>query len=236
MDELKEIFRMALETEKARAKGEWALLKKLKGQAKLSHILEYYKFHMVILSLVLIFVGSGVYRIFNPHPEPVLTIAWIAGFEQQENLDALAQALADALVESPDRETVLVIPFIFMGRAEFDAAIHSRLAAMITAADIDITISTIDIDEYGDIVADLTPFWALQDIYPFLEIAGLPADNVLYLVEPGWDSLPYGVFLTDSVLFEELGISVDGRFLSVLSNTNRVEAVMEAVGVIWGDT
>ena len=232
MDELKEIFLRAVEIEKTRIQKELALLKSLKGPEKRRHILEYYRFHVLVLGLILFFMGSGIHNIINPPKEPVLTIAWLAGFEEQEKLNALAKSLTDSLTENPDRETAQVIPFMFIGRPEFDTVQHGRLAAMITAADIDIIISTVYIDADGETMADFTPFWAFQSVMPFLEEAGLSDDNVLYFVEDGWDPLPHGVFLHDSILFEILDIPTKGRFLSIMSNTQKGEAVAEAIRII----
>ena len=233
MGELKDIFRRAVEIEKIRIRQELALLRSLKGPEKRRHIIEYYRFHMLVMGLILFFLGSGIHNIINPPKEPILTIAWLAGFEEQENLNALAKSLTYALAENPDREITQVIPFIFIGRPEFDVAQHGRLAAMITAADIDIVISTVYVDEDGETMADLTPFWAFQSVLPFLEEVGLPDDSVLYFVEDGWDPLPHGVFLHDSTLFKLLDMPTKGKFLSVMSNTPRGEAVLEAMRVIW---
>jgi len=230
--ELREKLRYDKELIKKRVNAEWALLKSLKGAERRQHIIDYYRLHIFVVAVVLFIMGNGVYTYFNPPKEPVVSVAWIGRFITDEQLIGLTNALTYALVYDFDREIAVVHPFILMGRPEFDMAQHNRLAAMITAGEIDVVISYAEMDESGNLTADMAPFWAFVNIYPVLEEAGLPGDNVIYFAEDGFDYMPHAVFIDQSPLLESLDIFTDGLFIGVMSNTRREEIIADVVRFI----
>ena len=230
--ELREKLRYDKELIKKRVNAEWALLKSLKGAERRQHIIDYYRLHIFVMAVVLFIIGNSVYTYFNPPKEPVVSVAWIGGFITDEQLIGLTNALTYALAYDLDRQIAVVHPFVLMGRPEFDMAQHNRLAAMITGGEIDVVISYAEMDENGNFTADMAPFWAFVNIYPILEEAGLPGDNVIYFAEDGFDYLPHAVFINQSPLLESLNIFTDGLFIGVMSNTRREEVIADVVRFI----
>ena len=227
INELFEIINRNWQFKKDSLRNELAILKTLPRDVRIRHIFEYYKLYLLIITAVLFFMGSGIYRIFNPPKEVLLHIAWMAGYELQETIDGLSADLTIALADDPENQIVEITTFMFVGSPEMDMAIHSRLAAMIAARDIDILIGTKVMDPFG---MNEPPIWALEVVYPFLEEYQL--GSVLYFVDDGWDPLPLAVMLGSSSVFESLGICADERFIAVLGNTRREDMARRALQVI----
>ena len=227
INELFEIIGSNWQYTKANLKNELVIFKTLPRGTRIQHILEYYRLYLLIMAAILFFAGAGIYRIFNPPKEVLVHIAWMAGYEHQETINGLSDDLTIILADDPENQTVEITPFMFVGSPEMDMAIHSRLAAMIAARDIDILIGTKVMDPFG---MNEPPIWALDTIYPFLEDYQL--GSVLYFVDDGWDPLPLAVMLGGSSVFESLGICSDERFIAVVSNTTREDMARRALQVI----
>jgi len=236
VNELRDKFEHEREMIRGRFRNEWQMLKTMKGAVRRQHIFAYYKFHMVIMAIILFLIGHTVFRMLNPLPESVLTIAWVgpSGSVLEDHLEDLAYKLSAIFADEDEREVVEVIPFIYMGRPEFDSTLNSRLTALITAADIDIVISTVAVDNNMEVFSDMAPFWAFQNIEPFLEYAGLPRENVIYFVEGNLDPLPCAVFLRESTFLSQFGIPTQNLFFAVVANTRREDTVVEAMRLFFG--
>jgi len=236
-EELKQILQRAKETETDRLKEEIALLKTLEGKTRIAHVFEYYKFHVIILVIVLYFVASGVWNIVRPPAQPIITIAWMGGLVLEEQLRSIENALIKEMIDEENltgrrRQTVEVLSFSPTGRAEFDMAMLYSFAAQVSISNIDIFIGYTG--ETMDDLLENVPFWTFKNVEHIVESLNLPREYILYIEEPGWDALPHALHISGNPFFEELGIITDRLFIAVLSNTQREEAVLDAIRVIFG--
>jgi hypothetical protein len=234
-NELKNVFNHERDLLKNRLRSEWATIKSMRGVARRQHILMYYKFHMIILAAVLIFMGTGIYRIINPPKEIILSVAWVgtADFITEGQLDALAGILTDALAANPDKQRVQVLPFILSGMPEQDSATVNRLAAIMGANDIDVLIGTITDGDYFEWMLGMVPFWAFEDIHAVLHEAGVPGERVIYFMEGDGEPLPRAVFINKSATLAALGIWAEDVYFAAVGNTKRPGLAAAALALLW---
>ena len=217
---------------KEKLRAEWKKIQSMQGREKWEYIWGYYKIHIIGVSAALLMTGSIVNDIFiNPPPSSVLTIAWMGGFEMEWQLNALRDALYPMVVEDPSSETVHILTFFITGTdPQQDMAQHTRFSAMVAARELDIVIGTLEYNEEAEILAlGMAPSWFFSDLRPFLAQAGIEPDGVIfYEAEEGYP-VAFAVPMEGSALFEEVGLFTEGRWLGIVGNTLRDEAVTYAV-------
>ena len=209
-------------------------IRSLKGKEKREYIWDYYKLH-IIGTIILLWVSGSIINdtIINPQPRPVLTIAWMAGFEPEAQLDALSMALypkLSELIENPGRETVQVINFFMGADPQLQMANHSRFSAMTAASELDIIIGTKEIHGEDWITLGLAPAWGLRDIRPY--IPGASADSFLFYESEEYGQIAFAAPLEGSPLFNSLGLQTENVYLGIMVNSMRKEAVQLAVQAI----
>jgi len=217
---------------KEKLRAEWKKIQSMKGREKWEYIWGYYKIHIIGISAVLLVAGSIINdTIINPPPNSVLTIAWMGGFELDGRLDELRDALYPMLVEDPGSETVHVLTFFITGDdPQQDMAQHTRFSAMTAARELDIVIGTLVHNEEADIMAlGLAPSWFFHDLRPFLAEAGIEPDGVIFHDDEEGNPVAFAIPTEGSAIFEDVGISTEGRWLGVVGNTQREEAAVKAI-------
>ena len=204
-------------------------IKSMEKTVRREYIWGYYKYHIIGSIVAVILIGSFINdTIINPPPQPILTIAWMAGFEFDEQFDALEDALYPAMVTNPRRETVSVIPFTLTGDPSFDMAMFQRFGAMTAAASLDIIIGYPTDYEGGIGGLGMAPGFMFLDLHPILDRAGVSADGLLYYQddEEMPEEIAFAFPIAESSLFYELGFhTTANRYLGVVANTPNIYSV-----------
>ena len=207
---------------------EWEKITSLKGKKRWEHIWEYYKILIIGIAIVLLLAGNMIYSaVFNPSPTIVLNVAWTYGPQLPEFFDELAIELNASLTTPTLNEQVDVFQSFMTGDPQIDMAFQSRFAAMIAIADLDIIIGN----------AEEIKHFASETM--LLEISSwLPQgfDNTINYRGDNGESGVFGISLSDSnvlknasfIYLEELGTP----YLAVLTNTNRLDKVKQAIEVL----
>jgi len=239
-DERKEYvdqLREESQTLKGRVAIEWRKIKEMDGGTKCAHIFEYYKFHILAIIVVIAICGYSVHRVLNPAPDSVLTIAFVGGWLPHEYENAIAEALAENLVEDPNREMVQVLTFtVSDADPQFTMMNHQRFAAMTAVREIDIVIG--NLATFGDDIEGLGMAHATNymDLVPLFEAAGvaLPSQPVM-VDDPETDYPPFAfaISIADSSFFEDIGLYLDEFYFGVILNTQRVDAIVHTIGRLW---
>ena len=214
---------------------EWQKIKALDKQARREYIWDYYRAPFVGLLIILLMLALLINDIYiNPPVRPVLAIAWTAEFEQQERFDALRDYLQPHIVYNPDRESVYIFSFIYTGDSEFDAAQFMRFSSMLAAGELDIVIGNfVHNEETGAMGLRMINARYLSELRPVLTEAGVSTDELLIYEE---ESLAFAVSIKNSPLFSDLGFGLDERYLGIMYNSRRPEAVLKAIRAIWEES
>ena len=209
-------------------------IRSLKGKEKWEYIWDYYKLH-IIGTIILLWISGSIINdtIINPPPQSVLTIAWMAGFEPDDRLNALSVALypkLEELVENPGREAVQVLNFFMGADPQLQMANHHRFAAMTAANELDIIIGTVVIHEEERITLGLAPTWGLRDIRTYIPEAN--AEGLLFYESEEYGTIAFAVPLEGSAFFNTLGLQTENVYLGIMINSLREEAVQLALHAI----
>jgi len=225
---------------KVRFREELQKIKSMQGREKRQYIWDYYKFHIIGTIIGVLMLGSLINdTIINPPPSSALTIAWMAGFELDERLNALEDVLHPIVVGDTDRERIMIIPFHIVGEPQNDMAQMQRFQAMLAAREIDIVIGHYEhvIDEEMDIDVrrlGLAPAWGFSDLRPILVEAGVTADAFIFCYDEEYGvPFAFATPLEGSALFTALEIPTEDRYLGVIVNTARHEQVVAAIHALW---
>ena len=220
-------------------------LKKLREMSfggKVKYIWEYYKLHLIGLILFLsILISLLNVWFFNPPAQPILTVAWSAGFIFDENIADLKNVLYEDIIDETKNETVEVM--LLLPGAEEDPqmfmAYITRLMAMVAARQLDIFVLNPDqlldhanngfIMPMEDILADIRT--AYPAVYSRME------DAITYIQYEFEDYGPQehimGIKISDSPLFLELDLNhgfMDRKmYFSAVINTDNIENVTRAL-------
>ena len=230
-------LRAESQTLKGRVAIEWRKIKEMDGRGRRAHIAEYYKFHILAVIIFFAICGYSIHSALNPAPDSVLTVAFVGGWLPEEYSNAIAEALGENLIEDPNREMVQILSFVESDTdPSFTMMNHQRFAAMIAVREIDIVIG--HLAAFGDDIEGLGMAHgnSYMDLVPLFEEAGvaLPAQPIV--IESDIDDYPpfaFAISAADSSLLQEVGLITDSFYFGVILNTQRLDAVVHAIGNLW---
>ncbi|MCL2400631.1 MAG: hypothetical protein FWC91_12910 [Defluviitaleaceae bacterium] len=224
-----------------RIRAEWQKIRSMQGRERREYIWDYYKFHIIGTIIGVLLVGSIVNdTIINPPPRSALTIAWAAGFEPHYRLDRLTYILNPAIVQESSRNTVQIISFVIGGDPQMSMAIHQQFFAMSAANELDIVVGNISQRDDGLQMLGIAPLMAFRDIRPTLEEVGiftdandLLYDNLVFYKGEGYETpIAVAISLDGNSVFDDAGLITENRFLGIMGNSLRDEAVVKAIQVL----
>jgi len=212
-------------------------LRKMPFKKKMEYIWEYYKFYLLGIVLVLVIIGSLINTWFiNPPPSTALFVAWSAGFATEEQLTDLADVLEELLVDKNENEEVIVSRFASSGvDPSFDMANVQRLVAMIAAGVIDVFILDLETLEEKSNNGFVKP---LEDVLAEIRSTNprvydrIMENAITIRYEPEEDIIAesiMGIYISDSVLYKELGFFEQDLYISIASTTRSLENVVRAI-------
>ncbi|MCL2016803.1 MAG: hypothetical protein FWG68_11220 [Defluviitaleaceae bacterium] len=220
---------------KERFAAEMQKIREMAWRERREYIWDYYKLH-IIGGLLFIFLGGSILNdtVINPPASSVLTIAWMAGFEMEENLNALSDTIYPIVVDYTQNETLHILNFNMIGDPQHDMAQHTRFSAMTAAQEIDIVIGTFAFNETTEVPnLGIAPAWTFMDLRPVLAEIGVNSDNLLFFEEDDNPPLAFAIPLDETPAFANLGIATENRYLAIVVNTLRYDAVVTALRELW---
>ena len=219
---------------KENLRAEWKKILGLKGAERREYIWTYYKIHIIATLATVFIVGSIINdTIINPPPTPILTIAWM-GFEFDESLDAVREALNSAMIEEPENEVVHILTFFTLGDPQHDMAQQQRFVAMAAANELDIIVGEFHhIEEFDATSIGIAPADFFGDLRPFLSEAGVEPEGLRFHDNEFDGTVGFAIPIETSPVLQNVGVFLENRYLGVVVNTLRDEAVTDAIRVLW---
>ena len=193
-------------------------LKQMNFREKRQHIWEYYKFHLLLLCVVLFVLYSFINWLVNPPPRDYMYIAWLGPQVLATQISDLNDLLSP-IVANPARERVTVTNYAASGDMAINAAMQTRFAAMLQTAGIDAIITTSEGLHDLDDVGWIRP---LDDILPYL-----PYINERFYTFP--DGRIMAVLLTHSPLLEAAGFDTYDLYITLVTNSRRANHVASGI-------
>lgn len=221
-------------TIKDKLREELQKIKVMNRSEKIDYIWAYYKLHIIGLAFGLIMGGMLINDlVINPSPRSVLTIAWMGGFEPQEHFDKVIESLSPLVVQYPNREAVHVLDFFVGADVQQSMAQRARFTAMSAAGELDIIIGNLEDHDGYFLGLGIAPIWGLKDLRPILAEAGISQDDLLFYDGEEMLNLAFAIPVEGSTFFNDIGISTEYLFLGVLQSSQRDDAVISALRLLW---
>ena len=194
------------------------------------YIWEYYKLHIIGVSIVLFMIGYIIHGRFNPPLQDYMYIAWLDVPASHIQLERLASGLI-TVVEDPERQHVIITNYSAVQDPQFNMALQARFMAYLRVGAIDVFV----IPRQGVYELNIEGF-----IRPFDEVAAYLSNSEIYdifnnrLVPLEFDGeiRNMAVSLTGSPFLEEFGIVDDDIYLSIVANTERLSVIARALEVL----
>jgi len=201
-------------------------LKKMNFTDKRQYIWEYYKLHLFLIGISLLFIGYLINIWFiNPPKRDYVYIAWQAHAVHHEHLTALGERLS-VIVEDTERYRVSFNSYVLVGDPQMDQALITRFFAMLQVGEVHAIITARD-----EIAASASGGF-LGPIYPVLDaLAELNSDVHNYVLErvatftyspEGEEAVTHalGINLDGAPLLEELGFFTNDVYLCLIINSS----------------
>lgn len=219
---LKEIMHNNLQKEKKK-------LKEMTFKKKCEYIWEYYKVHIIVTLIFILFSSSLGYSIYqNVKYDDILTSAIINNSMSDENRNYISNGFAEYYELDKESETLLFDDTFHIDLDtpnESTYASTQKFAAMVAAKSMDTTIADISFFEN---YADEGTFYDLSTLLPEDLYAEL--ENYLYYTkdEEGKEK-PFGLNLSSSHLVKGAGLYINPPILSVVINSKHPDVAIEFI-------
>jgi len=223
---------------------EIAKLRTMSFKEKAEYIWEYYKLLLIGIGVFLLIIGSIINTMFiNPPAQTALLIEWSADFVLHEQLEDLAGALTEHIVDESVNEVVLASLFFEVAEdPQMHMAMVSRRVAMIAAGELDVFIQNAAQLEETAMMGLVMPLEnMLSDIearYPL--VFGTIGENLVYarydLHETdglGGQERVVGIDIGGSPLLRELGFHERELIFSVVTNSNRLGNALSTLVLLF---
>jgi len=219
---------------------ERAKLKEMTFAEKRDYIWTYYKIQIMATLFLVFMFGSLINTWFiNPPKQEYLYIAWLGEFAMPATLDNLAERLS-VIVTDPDRETVAVTAYAETGDPQMDMALSARFFGRMQTQALDLVL--LDYYELNGL-ASMGAFRPVRDIAQ----AGLDNPALYQKITERMVAITYicnvsdaeitdmlAISLAGVPLLEEVGLSTDNLFLTMIFNSENTYKAAKAMEVIFG--
>jgi len=219
---------------------EGAKLREMTFQEKRSYIWMYYKIQIIAAVFLIFMFGSLINTWFiNPPKQEYLYIAWLGEFAMPTTLDNLADKLS-VIVTDPNRQAVAVTSYAETGDPQMDMALSARFFGRMQTESLDLVL--LDYHELNGLAS-------MGAFRPVRDIAQATADNpVLYQkITERMVTITYvcsvsdveitemiAISLTGVPFLENLGLSTEDLFLTMIFNSENIYETAKAMEVIFG--
>lgn len=207
---------------------------KLKGMShssKFAYLWEYYKYHALIIVLVIGFAVYLIHNIMTPDVETKLYAAIIDNTISDEVWEQYQTEVSDYLELDPKTEdAVLNYSYYFNGDAEYAMNMQTAFVTYVSAGQIDVMIApesqfkNYAFNGFADKLYDNLPTDLYSDLTDYLYVTSTEDDS---------EENAYGIYLTDTKLFRENADNSDPYILGIVANSNHKNNAIEFIRMLF---
>ncbi len=208
-------------------------LREMNFKGKMNYLWEYYKLHALAVVAAIALIIYFVYTILNPTVVPRFYAAMINNTIDSNVLDQYSEAFSKKLALNPERETIeLNTTFSFGVDDQYTATMRQVLVTYIQAKEIDAIIAPESI--FKD-YAYSGMFFELSDQLP-TDIYSSLTDH-FYLTDTEDDSQKkvYGIYLTDTKLYQSYADNTDPYILGIVINAQNKDNTIEFIRYLFNE-
>ncbi len=206
-------------------------LKDMSHRGKLAYLWEYYKFHALIILLVIGFAVYIIHHITTPKVQTELYAAIINNTISDELWEQYQTEVADYLHLDPKRQDVILNrSFYLNGDAQYTMNMQTALVTYVSAGEVDLmiapesqfqqyTYSGFNDKLYDDLPTDL--YSELTDYLYITSTEDDPEENV------------YGIYLNNTKFFSQYADNTDPYILGIIVNSKHKENAIEFIRMLF---
>ena len=213
---------------------EWAKLKEMTLKEKASYIWEYYKIQ-IITALIIIFLAGNLINVIwiNPPKKLYLQLGFYGSYVDDAALDSMCGQIENAVMTSEELQTMQITGIYFIvdsNDPQMNMANQEKFMAMISAREIDMYVAN-ETDFYSLVSEGFC--LPLNEVLSDRQMSQL-SDKLIIGIDNDNIETEYGIKLDDSQLFTDNGIPVNGQYLAVVVNSDRLDNVNRVIELIYG--
>ncbi|MBH1940457.1 hypothetical protein I5677_06040 [Mobilitalea sibirica] len=212
-------------------KNEKERFRDLSFKKKISYLWEYYRLHALFTIIIFGFLGYTIYTISKPNIEAKLYTAIINNTIDDVILDEYKAEFTDLLQLDPEKEEVIInSKFYFNGSYDYAMNMRQILVTYTHAQEIDIIIapkSEFEGYAYNGF------FYKLSDQLPTDLYSMLTDQFYLSDMEDDPQENVYGIYLTESDLFQNHAVNNDPYILGIVGNSKNRENAIEFIRFLF---
>jgi hypothetical protein len=206
-------------------------LKDMSRGSKIAYLWEYYRFHALIILLVIGFAVYIIHNIATPKVETELYAAIINNTISDELWEQYQTEVSDYLKLDPKRQDVIMNrSFYFNGDSEYAMNMQTALVTYVSARQVDLIIAPesqfkqYTYNGYNDKLYDDLP----TDLY-----SELTDDLYVTSTEDDPEENAYGIYLTGTKFFSENADNSDPYVLGIIANSDHKENAIEFIRMLF---
>ncbi len=201
---------------------------------KVSYFNDYYRLKTIVFVAITIGVIYFVYTILNPGPKTVLHVTSINNSIDMETAETLENNLSDYLNLDKDKENVFIDTTLYLSdestMTEMTMASQQKLTTLFYSGDIDIFIAPeAEFASYAK-----AGFFSKLSDQLTTEMCSYFADSFYHTqTEEDPAKGAYGIYLKDSMIYDETGQPVENPVLGIAVNSKYAENAVEFIRYIF---
>jgi hypothetical protein len=201
---------------------------------KVRYFNDYYRLKTIVFAAITIGIIYIIYSILNPGPKTVLHVTSVNSTISTETAETLESNFSDYLNLDKEKENIFIDTTLYLGdenaMSELTMATEQKLTALFFSGDIDIFIAPeAEFKRY----AELGFFGKLSDQLT-TEMCSYFADSFYYSqTEEDPAKGAYGIYLKDSILYDQNGQTMNNPVLGIAVNSKHAENAVEFIRYIF---
>lgn len=211
---------------------------KLKGmpfKKKIGYLWDYYRYHALLIIVLIAFISYAIYTFAKPKIENKLYAAIINNTVPSEVWDEYADILSEYMKLDPETEGInLDYRYYYNGDVEYETNMRQAFAVYLAASEIDVVIAPKS--EFANYV-EYGFFTPLSEELPTDLYSSLANKFYLASTEDNPKVVAYGIYLDDTKLYRENSYPTDEDpvLIGIVANSNHKENSVDFIRFLFNE-
>ena len=208
-------------------------LKDMSTRKKLSYLWEYYKIHALVTIVVISVLSYIIHNVLTPNIESQFYAAMVNNTISPEILEEYQTNFAKQLQLDPETESIeLNTSFMVSSNDEYSMNMKQVLSTYVAAQQVDIMIAP------QSVFADYAYYGfmeKLSDQLPTNVYSSLTDNFFITDLEDNTEKNVYGIFLTDTKLYQNNADNTDPYVLGIIANSKHKANAVEFIRYLFNE-
>ncbi len=210
-------------------------LKDMPWKKKLSYLWDYYRYQVLLIIVLAVFISYTIYTFTKPKVETKLYATIINNTVEPELWDDYSEKIAEYFeLDTLTEDVVLNYSFYYNGDLEYASNMRQAFGVYLAAAEIDLVIAPISEFSNYTSYGFLAP---LSDYLPTDLYSSLADKFYLSDTEDNAKLAAYGIYLKDTKLYREHSLPTydDPVLIGIIANSIHKEKAVEFIRYLFNE-